>query len=96
MEQTVKVVIAYIDARPARLHEHFATLASEALKEAFPINNIQLRPLSRSQKQNFSSLLEPYCLSSYSHDFPPSLTNETRSVLDSRRRVVHTAPAPRR
>jgi hypothetical protein len=50
MEQTVKVVIAYIDARPARLHEHFATLASEALKEAFPINNIQLRPLSRSQK----------------------------------------------
>jgi hypothetical protein len=46
MEQTVKVVIAYIDARPARLHEHFATLASEALKEAFPINNIQLSPHS--------------------------------------------------
>jgi hypothetical protein len=39
VEQTIKVVTAYVDARPARLHEYFTTLASEALKEAFPCPN---------------------------------------------------------
>jgi Rap1a immunity proteins len=34
--QDVKVVVAYIDARPARLHEPFARLALEALRAAWP------------------------------------------------------------
>jgi hypothetical protein len=34
--QMVKVVVAYIDARPARMHENFQTLALEALRNAWP------------------------------------------------------------
>src|SRR5262245_7833857 len=34
--QSVQVVVTYIDARPARLHEHFGVLALEALRSAWP------------------------------------------------------------
>jgi hypothetical protein len=34
--QEVRVVAQYIDARPARMHEDFRTLALEALKAAWP------------------------------------------------------------
>jgi hypothetical protein len=34
--QTIRVVVQYIDQRPQRMHERFATLAYEALKEAWP------------------------------------------------------------
>ena len=34
--QKIKVVIAYIEARPARLHESFVDLALEALRAAWP------------------------------------------------------------
>jgi hypothetical protein len=34
--QEVRVVIAYIDARPARMHEDFRSLALEALRAAWP------------------------------------------------------------
>ena len=34
--QMVRVVVTYIDARPARLHESFLVLAREALQEAWP------------------------------------------------------------
>jgi hypothetical protein len=34
--QAFKVVIAYIEARPARMHEHFEGLALEALRTAWP------------------------------------------------------------
>jgi Rap1a immunity proteins len=34
--QAVRVVIAYIDARPARTHEKFRELALEALRTAWP------------------------------------------------------------
>jgi hypothetical protein len=34
--QALQVVIAYIDARPARLHESFYALALEALRNAWP------------------------------------------------------------
>jgi hypothetical protein len=34
--QAVQVVIQYIDAQPARLHENFTLLAIEALREAWP------------------------------------------------------------
>ena len=34
--QGVRVVVAYIDARPARMHEDFAKLAFEALINAWP------------------------------------------------------------
>ena len=36
VNQAVGVVVAYIDARPARMHENFALLALEALREAWP------------------------------------------------------------
>jgi hypothetical protein len=35
-DQGVRIVIQYIDSRPARLHEKFAKLASEALRAAWP------------------------------------------------------------
>jgi hypothetical protein len=35
-EQVVRVAVAYIDARPARMHEPFPTLALEALRAAWP------------------------------------------------------------
>jgi Rap1a immunity proteins len=35
-EQSVRVVVAYIDARPARMHESFKSLALEALRAAWP------------------------------------------------------------
>jgi Rap1a immunity proteins len=35
-EQAVRVVIAYIDAQPAWMHENFGVLALEALREAWP------------------------------------------------------------
>jgi hypothetical protein len=34
--QQVRIVAAYIDARPNRLHEDFRVLALEALKDAWP------------------------------------------------------------
>ena len=34
--QTVRVVVQYIDARPARMHEDFRKLAVEAMKAAWP------------------------------------------------------------
>ena len=34
--QLVRTVVAYIDARPARMHEPFAALALEALRGAWP------------------------------------------------------------
>lgn len=36
VNQQVRVVVAYIDARPNRLHEDFRILALEALKDAWP------------------------------------------------------------
>jgi len=36
VEQMVRVVVAYIDARPARMHEDFRNLAREALRTAWP------------------------------------------------------------
>ena len=38
-EQGVRVVVQYIDSRPARLHENFMDLALEALKAAWPCKN---------------------------------------------------------
>jgi len=35
-EERAGVVVKYIDARPARLHENFEKLAREALRAAFP------------------------------------------------------------
>jgi Rap1a immunity proteins len=34
--QTARVVVQYIDARPARMHEDFRALALEAMKAAWP------------------------------------------------------------
>jgi Rap1a immunity proteins len=34
--QEIMVVVAYIDARPARMHENFGVLALEALRTAWP------------------------------------------------------------
>jgi hypothetical protein len=34
--QAVRVVVKYIDDRPARLHENFKALAEEALMAAWP------------------------------------------------------------
>jgi hypothetical protein len=36
LDQTVRAVIAYIEARPKRLHENFKTLAMEAIHDAWP------------------------------------------------------------
>jgi hypothetical protein len=36
IEQAIRVVVAYIDARPARLHENFSLFALEALQQAWP------------------------------------------------------------
>jgi hypothetical protein len=36
MGQAVRVVIAYIDSQPARLHESFNKLAAEAIRRAWP------------------------------------------------------------
>jgi Rap1a immunity proteins len=35
-EQIVRVVVQYIDSQPARLHEDFAVLATEALSKTWP------------------------------------------------------------
>jgi len=35
-DQAVRVIVAYIDSRPARAQEPFVTLAREALREAWP------------------------------------------------------------
>jgi hypothetical protein len=37
-EQQMRIVTAYIEARPARMHEDFRQLALEALREAWPCN----------------------------------------------------------
>jgi hypothetical protein len=39
--QTVRVVVAYIERRPQRMHENFKELALEALREAWPCNSRQ-------------------------------------------------------
>jgi hypothetical protein len=36
--QSIRVVVQYIDSRPARLHENFPDLAQEALRAAWPCN----------------------------------------------------------
>jgi hypothetical protein len=38
--QLVRVVVAYIDQRPARLHESFLNLALEALTDAWPCQKV--------------------------------------------------------
>jgi hypothetical protein len=35
-DQALKIVVAYIDARPTRMHERFDRLAIEALRTAWP------------------------------------------------------------
>jgi hypothetical protein len=35
-EQMIRVVVAYIDARPERTHEDFVALGGEAIKAAWP------------------------------------------------------------
>jgi hypothetical protein len=35
-EQTARVIVQYIDSRPARMHEDFISLAIEAMKAAWP------------------------------------------------------------
>lgn len=37
--QGVQIVVKYVDARPARLHENFNKLAAEALRQAWPCSN---------------------------------------------------------
>ena len=39
IDQAVRVVVKYIDARPERQHELFADLAAEALRTAWPCRN---------------------------------------------------------
>ena len=34
--QVIRVIVAYIDKRPERMHEDFALLTLEALKNAWP------------------------------------------------------------
>ena len=36
LNQMTRIVVQYIDSRPARMHERFAYLALEALKAAWP------------------------------------------------------------
>ena len=36
LDQTVRAVIAYIEARPKRMHENFKTLVMEAIHDAWP------------------------------------------------------------
>jgi hypothetical protein len=36
--QTARVILAYIERRPQRMHEDFVALAAEALHEAWPCN----------------------------------------------------------
>jgi hypothetical protein len=36
LEQKIRVVVAYIEARPNRMHENFNFLAIEALRDAWP------------------------------------------------------------
>ena len=36
LEQALRIVVQYVDARPARMHERFTTLALEALRAAWP------------------------------------------------------------
>ncbi len=36
LEQTMRVVITYMEARPQRMHENFKTLAIEAIHDAWP------------------------------------------------------------
>lgn len=38
-EQAIRVVVKYIDDRPARMHENFSLLAREALRAAWPCSN---------------------------------------------------------
>jgi hypothetical protein len=38
IEQAMRVVLAYIERRPQRMHESFKELALEALHEAWPCN----------------------------------------------------------
>jgi hypothetical protein len=39
VEQAMRIVVKYIDARPERMHEMFFILADEALSEAWPCNH---------------------------------------------------------
>jgi Rap1a immunity proteins len=44
LEQAVRVVVYYIDQRPARWHEPFRDLALEGLRSAWPCNRIRVGP----------------------------------------------------
>src|SRR5215472_11611353 len=63
-QQTARAVIAYIEARPQRMHESFGLLAHEALETAWPCKrwstssaaagDVPLLALLPSQQSNFS------------------------------------------
>jgi Rap1a immunity proteins len=44
LSQLVRVVVAYIEARPARMHEQFHLLATEALRTAWPCRHSSVSP----------------------------------------------------
>jgi hypothetical protein len=46
-EQRIRVVVAFIDARPARMHEDFRQLALEALMGAWPCKQEEWTTLVR-------------------------------------------------
>jgi Rap1a immunity proteins len=37
--QSVRIVLQYIDARPARMHENFNKIAADALRQTWPCSN---------------------------------------------------------
>ena len=39
IKQRIQVIIAYIEARPQRMHEDFRVLAVEAMQRAWPCKN---------------------------------------------------------
>ena len=39
IKQRIQVIIAYIEARPQRMHEDFRVLAVEAMQKAWPCKN---------------------------------------------------------
>ena len=39
IKQRIQVIIAYIEARPQRMHEDFRVLAAEAMQKAWPCKN---------------------------------------------------------
>ena len=68
LEQSVRVIVKYIDDLPARLHEKFFTLALEALRAAWPCQTL-------GTMMNNCERLEPYW-----QEHPP--TNNSFTVPD--------------